>query len=221
MSDQRSHPPSAPPVRRLRHLMPAKDRPIWVAILAAWLLGLMLVALGVYVWRRPQLAAEAAEPGDHTPGEAMSPSSAPVSPPDVAMRSAVIVSDARILACHDRRPKTTPPERCDHLPPIEQALASAITHSVACVSQRSTGEDSGSISAQTIEYVADVSFSRYRLSLTLPRAGRSLNDRKALGACAAAVRGAMRAFALRGVDHQHARYEIAVTATYALPARGT
>jgi hypothetical protein len=75
-------------------------------------------------------------------------------------------------------------------------------------------------SGATIEYVADVSFSRRRLSVTLPRAGRSVHDRKVLRACAAAVRGAMQVVSLEGVDHQHARYKFSVTATYRSPTSG-
>ncbi|MDP9150021.1 MAG: hypothetical protein M3O36_08795 [Myxococcota bacterium] len=223
MNDQRepSHPPSAPPLRRPRGFTPPEDRHGRVLILAAWVLGLVLVALGLYVWRRPQAAGDAAEPGGHAEGEATSPSAAPAAPPEGGARSPLIVSDARVLGCHDRGPKKTPPDQCDHLPPVEQALASAIAQSVACVPQGSAGDGGGSVSGQTIEYVADVSFSRHRVSLTLPRAGRSLNDRKVLAACAAGVQGALRALALQGIDHQHARYEIAVTATYGLAARGT
>ena len=66
----------------------------------------------------------------------------------------------------------------------------------------------------TIEYVADVSFSRHKVSVSLPRAGRSVHDRKVLRACSTAVRGRSQGVALDGVDHQHARYKIAVTATY-------
>jgi hypothetical protein len=44
-----------------------------------------------------------------------------------------------------------------------------------------------------------------------------VHDRKALRACSTAVRGALQGVALEGMDHQHARYKIAVTATY----RGT
>jgi hypothetical protein len=50
--------------------------------------------------------------------------------------------------------------------------------------------------------------------VAVPRAGRSLDDRKALVACAAAVRGAMQGLTLESVTHGHARYKIAVTATY-------
>ena len=75
----------------------------------------------------------------------------------------------------------------------------------------------GSAGGGTIEYVADVSFSRHRVNVLLPRAGRSVHDRKAIRACSTAVRGALQGVALEGMEHQHARYKIAVTATY----RGT
>jgi len=77
-----------------------------------------------------------------------------------------------------------------------------------------------SLSGNTIEYVADVSFSRNKVNLLLPRAGRSVHDRKVLSACATAVREALTAVALEGVDHQHARYKIALTATYKHASKG-
>jgi hypothetical protein len=48
----------------------------------------------------------------------------------------------------------------------------------------------------------------------LPKAGRSVRDRKVVTACAAAVRDGMRSLALDGIDHRHARYSIAITAAY-------
>ena len=48
----------------------------------------------------------------------------------------------------------------------------------------------------------------------MPRSGRSLHDRKVVGACAVAVREAMDAVTLDGADHEHSRYKISVTATY-------
>ena len=62
--------------------------------------------------------------------------------------------------------------------------------------------------------MADVSFLRRKVRITLPRGGRSLRERKVVGACATAVREAMDAVPLDGADHEHARYQISVTATY-------
>ncbi len=63
-----------------------------------------------------------------------------------------------------------------------------------------------------------MSFSRHRVRLTLPKSGRSVRDRKVITSCASAVREAMLealpTSALDAVAHQHARYEVAVTATY-------
>jgi hypothetical protein len=125
----------------------------------------------------------------------------------------VLLSGARVLACHDRGPKKTPPDQCDRLTPIEQALSSAIQQSASCVPVGATGS--------TIEYVADVSFLRHKLSVTLPHTGRTLRDHKVLSACSTAVRGAMQGLELDGVDHQHARYKIAVKATYRGSAGGS
>jgi hypothetical protein len=111
-----------------------------------------------------------------------------------------------VLACQDRGSKKTAPDQCDHVARLEQALSSAITQSASCVPAGSSGG--------TIEYIADVSFSRHKVSVSLPRAGRSLRDKHVIHACSMAVRGAMHAMPLEGVDHEHARYKIAVTATY-------
>jgi hypothetical protein len=89
---------------------------------------------------------------------------------------------------------------------VERALSDAIEQSSSCIPPKETGA--------TIEYVADVSFAHRFVRIRLPRAGRSLTDRSVLVACAAAVRGAVDRLALDGIVHQHARYHIAVTATY-------
>ena len=62
--------------------------------------------------------------------------------------------------------------------------------------------------------MADVSFSRHKVNVSLPRAGRSMHDRKVLRACSTAVRSTLQGLGLDQIEHQHARYKIAVTATY-------
>jgi hypothetical protein len=136
--------------------------------------------------------------------------------PEAGASSPVALTEPRVLACQDKGSKKTAPDACDRLAPVEKALADAISQSASCV-QSSTGAASG---GGTIEYVADVSFSRHKVGVALPRAGRSVSDRKALHSCATAVRSALSGMALDSVDHQHARYKIAVTATYRGAASG-
>jgi hypothetical protein len=218
-SHEPSHPPSDPHgfgrsggdllsgSRGLRKSSKSDDRSLRARIGVAVLAGLVLIAAGLYLWRRPHAPADAAAAGDEA-ASSSAMAAEPVAPapqPDAGV-SPVALSDARVLGCHDRGPKVTPPDQCDHLAPIEKALASAVEQSAACVSPTAGGG--------TIEYVADVSFRHHRLSVTLPHEGRSVHDRKALRACAAAVRAAMQLTALDGVEHQHAQYRISLTATY-------
>lgn len=220
MVDRRepSRPPSDPhpALTRAGSLLGADERPARLQLGAALLLGLVLVASGLYLWRRPHSIGDSA---------ASDPAASSASPTlaatgsigdaggvigfagavvDAGSTSGVALSDARVLACQDRGSKKTAPDQCDHVGPIEQALSSAISRAGDCVTS----------SGGTIEYVADVSFSHHKLSVSMPKAGRSVRDRKAIRACSTAVRGAMQGVALDGVDHQHARYKIAITATY-------
>ena len=205
-----SHPPSDPHPALSRGSGPAvaEDRPVRAQLVAALLLGLVLAASGLYLWRRPHAPADgtASEAPSASAGEADGAAAAVEAVVDAGHPSSLQLSDPRVLACQDKGPHKTPAEQCDRLGSIEQALAHAIEENAACVPPAASGG--------TIEYVADVSFSRHGVRVTVPRAGRSVHDRKVVGACAGAVRDAMQAVALDGIDHQHARYKIAVTATY-------
>jgi hypothetical protein len=161
------------------------------------------------LWRRPHVPVDPSASDDPAgSAAALASSEAPVTsaPPEAGPPSPVALSDARVLGCHDRGPRVTAAEQCDHIVPFEKALSSAVEHAATCVAPVAAGG--------TIEYVADVSFLRRTVNVTLPRAGRSVRDRKVLKACAAAVRGAMQQMTLDGIDHQHAKYKISVTATY-------
>jgi hypothetical protein len=205
-----SHPPSDPHpalVRGSGAAFPSDDRPARAQLAAALLLGVVLVASGLYLWRKP-----------HTPSDSASTESLPAAASATAVESGITsavdagpsllvrLSDARVLACQDRGPGHTPADQCDHPTPVEQALSKAIEQAAGCVP--------ASAPAGTIEYVADVSFSRHAVRIALPRAGRSYSDRKIVSACGAAVRNGIVGFGLEGVGHQHSRYKISLTATY-------
>jgi hypothetical protein len=182
-------------------------RPTRAALIGAAVFGFALVGSGIYLWRRPhppagsEGASALAAPSSSAVDEAVP---APVVPP--APPSPVTLSDARVTGCHDRGPGTTPVDECDHLPTIEQALGHAIKQAATCVPDAFAGG--------AIEYVADVSFSRHRVRVSLPRDGRSVRDRKVVHACASAVRDSLQNVPLEAIDHKHARYSIAITATY-------
>jgi hypothetical protein len=64
--------------------------------------------------------------------------------------------------------------------------------------------------------MADVSFTRKKspVQVTLPRDGRSYHAVKTVTACAAQVRASIASVSLEGMPHNHARYKLAIVATY-------
>lgn len=205
-----SHPPSdphhpLPGATRGRGAFAAEDRPVRIQLVAALVLGLVLVASGLYLWRRPHASPDGTAAQSAAPDADLQDAGIVAVVVDAAP-APVSVSDARVIGCHDRGSKVTPPDECDHLAPVEQALSHAIEQSVACFPPTGDGA--------TIEYVADVSFSRHKVRVSMPRTGRSEHDRKVVSGCGTAIREAMHALELDGIEHHHARYEIAVTASY-------
>jgi hypothetical protein len=205
-----SHPPADPRPSRTRSSadgFPAPDRTPRTQVVVGGIVGLLLVAGGLYLWRRPHREGEAASAAPSASALAVEDAHGAAGLLDAGPPSPVSVSEARVLACHDKGSRKTPADQCDHVTSVEQALAQAIAQSApSCSAASPTGG--------TIEYVADVSFLRRKVRISLPRAGRSLRDRKVVGACGAAVREAMDAVALDGTEHEHARYKISVIATY-------
>jgi hypothetical protein len=204
------HPPSDPRPARMRSSgdgFPAEDRPARAQLVATTLVGLALVASGLYLWRRPRTPPDAGEAAPTSASAlAVEDARSPAALADAGSSSAVTVSEPRVVGCHDRGSRKTPAEQCDHVVTVEQALAQAIEQSATC--------GASSASGGTIEYLADVSFLRRKVRVTLPASGRSLRDRRVAVACATAVREAMQSVPLDAADHQHARYQISVTATY-------
>jgi hypothetical protein len=161
------------------------------------------------MWRTPHSPVDGA-PTEVAPRgslESLADDDAGHSPFDAGARATpVVLSGARVVGCHDRGSRKTPPDACDHLAAIERALSHAIERAVGCIPPSPEGA--------TIEYLADVSFARHKVRVSLPRLARTVHGRKVVRACAAAVRDAMAGVALDGIDHQHARYQISITATY-------
>src|SRR5579864_9322636 len=156
----KSHPPSDPRPTIARGGLvsrAAQDRSVRAQLLAALLVGLVLVASGLYLWRRPPAPADplSSEAALASLSSMAEDAGAPVVTADAGSSSPVALSDARIVGCHDRGPRKTPAEQCDHVASIEKALVNAVEQSAACVPESTSGG--------TIQYVADVSFSRRKV----------------------------------------------------------
>jgi hypothetical protein len=185
----------------------AADRPARLQMIVALLLGLVLVAIPLYLWRRPRADAVAA--GAAADAGAPPPAAAPADP--TATDDKPTLGEAKALLCQDPGPKKTSPEQCDHVVEVEKALAKAIEESAGCISK--------DVGGGTVVYVADVSFKRRAVNVATPKEGRSMKNTKAISACQSAVKARLSALALDAVKHEHARYKIAITATYPGPVK--
>ncbi|HSO39546.1 MAG TPA: hypothetical protein VLT33_43770 [Labilithrix sp.] len=176
-------------------------------MIVALILGLVLVAIPLYLWRRPRADAVAvAGAGDG--------GAAPVAvaPPEVAAADdKPTLGEPKSVLCQDPGPKKTSAEQCDHVVEVEKALAKAIEESASCIPKEAGGG--------TVVYVADVSFKRKALNVATPKDGRSLKNAKAVAACQSAVKTRLSALSLEPIAHTHARYKIAITATYPGPIK--
>jgi hypothetical protein len=179
---------------------------------AALLLGLTLVAVPLYLWRRP--AAVSVRPAVDASAALDAQVDADASAPgaDASTTLAAQVAPPRVVDCHDPGSKRTAPVDCDHLPPIEALVANAILATTSCVPASPSGA--------TIEYVVDVSFARKRTPFMVkaPKDGRTIKSGSIATSCATALKRALGIPPME-MPHQHARYKISFTATY--PASNT
>lgn len=206
-----SHPPSEPRPRatsRSTHEArseppPGLDgRPARAQMIALGVLGFVLVAVPLYLWRRPRPVPVDAKESTANDLAAIADSGVEAAPPTNGVR----MTDPVVLECHDPGPKRTPPDQCGHLPGFEKAFAKAIVDSAACVPPTAGGGN--------LVYVADVSYGRAKnrsVILTLPKEGRTVKGRAAQ--CESAVEHIVKGLEL-DADHAHSRYKIQITATY-------
>jgi hypothetical protein len=174
-------------------------------IVIALVAGLILVAVPLYLWRRPRPesipsadAAVAADAG--APNDAASDAPAVTPPPPRNVQ----LSPFTTLKCENPGPGKTPPERCDHIPFFEDGLARAIRDNAACA-------PSG-LTPTKVSFVMEMDFRRKRTNLFIGKSSTLKKDKgKELIRCV--TRG------LPTVDwgtivHQYSRYKVNVTATF-------
>lgn len=192
------------------------DRPARIQMIVALVLGLVLVIIPLYLWRRPRAETEpVSNAADGQPAVVLTSAEAGAfvgaadsgAPP-------IAFGEVHVLECHDPGAKKTSPGECDHLVAFDKAFTKAIEDAQSCVPTSAGGG--------SLVYVADVSFQRKKspINLALPKEGRTMKNAKVIGACTAAVKKNLAAVQLDAAQqHQHTRYKISVTATYPGPVK--
>jgi hypothetical protein len=166
-------------------------------MIVALVLLLLVVAIPLYLWRRPRAEAIAVNGG----GDAAPPVEAP------PIEDKVALGDAKVLSCHDPGPKKTSPQECDHVADFEKSFAKAIEDSRDCLPKDVA-------SGTSIPFVADLSFKKRKVDVSVGKDAKGLKNPKLAGTCAAAVRGKLGAVAFDTAAHQHQRYRIEIVATW-------
>lgn len=196
------------------------ERPMRVQMTVALVLGLALVAVPLYLWRRPRTDGPVAESTVTTPGVPVTLSSATlpagatpgapgtivaISPAEPA-KAAVQVTDVRVVACHDLGPRKISAADCGHVDAVEKAFAAAVRETGTCLAEPSPGA--------TVGYSLDVNFAKHTKHVVSPKDARSIRSAKVVAPCLKLVKEKVDAMAIDQVPHDHARYRFMVSATY-------
>lgn len=176
------------------------ERPARLQMIVALILGLVLVAIPLYLWRRPRAESIAVAAGG-SDGGALA-----VSGNGVKGSEQIVIGDPKNVSCHDPGPKKTAPDQCDHVVDFEKAFAKAIEENASCVPSDAGGG--------TIIYLAEVSFRKKSVGLQTPSHGRTLKSPKVAGTCERAVSSKLKSVPLGGMKHDHVAYRVSITATY-------
>lgn len=183
------------------------------ASLVAVLVGLLaVIAIPVYLWRRPKPVAAPSPQDLAVASAAVSAFRTPPDPSQALIAAAldggveaehVTLGAVRWESCHKGRTKLLS-ERCDRLPFFEQALVKAILEGVECAPTRKQGG--------TISYALKIDFARKKVHLFAGKSGTlRQDDAKASVDC---VEKKLVLPAWQTIPHQCSSYLMAVLATY-------
>ncbi len=204
MSRYPSTPPSGlPPFRQLGS---GAQQPVRVQMIISLVVALVLVAVPLYLWRRPQqidphaLQAAASASASASAGAV---SYVPLAG-TVTQKPKVKLFPFKTIRCVDPGPGKTPPERCDHVTYFEDAVSRSIRENVICAPSTKAGA--------TISFVMDVDFRRKKLKLYRGKSSSLSRARsKELFRC---VKRGIPTPEWGSIPHQHARYVVSVKASY-------
>ena len=175
-----------------------------VQIIIALVAGLVLVAVPLYLWRRPRPESIPVADAAVLDAGAYETKSPIVAFDAGGAASTLSLSPFTSLKCENPGPGRTPPERCDHVTAIEDSLAHAI-RDATCPTPASKNPFS-------ISYVLESDFRRKKLTLFAGKSTTVKREKaKELLRC---VKSRMAPPDWSAISHQYTRYKVNVVATY-------
>jgi hypothetical protein len=199
--------PSTPPSHPspYRQLGSGGQQPVRVQMILGLVVGLVLVAVPLYLWRRPEQASSVSAEELQDAGAIGVDGASPYIPlVDASVSSRVKLAPFETVRCSDPGPGKTAPERCDHITFFEDALAQAVRDNVTCAPETKTGA--------TVSFVMDIDFRMQKLRIYRGKSSSlSESQTNELFRC---IKRAMPAPDWDNIPHQHARYVVSVKATY-------
>jgi hypothetical protein len=184
----------------------------------ALVVGIAIVAVPLFIWGRgkkrgdERAAASASSVEEAGPPTVFFGDAGAAVSIDAGGRS-VTFGEPRYLKCQDPGPTKTPPEKCDHLGPIEDLVTKAIAEQLAtCLPTVAT--------AQTVAFVVDVSFKRKKMKMKDGKDGSTMPaaQRKKFATC---IEKGLATPNWDTVGHAHQRYLFQFLATFGATAAPT
>jgi hypothetical protein len=189
------------------------ERLLRTQLVIALILGFTILAVLLYLWRRPSGTEHAAQANGADPSASAAAAKTPVilrtkvEPPPKKPFERVKVGAVQHLKCGASPRPSGEGSLCDSLPFFEQALTKAITDTADCAPK---GKEEGSIN-----YVLVVDFHAHDVRLYPGRSGTWRG--KQAKTAAECVKRAIPAPVWDTVTHQYRYYKFAALATYASP----
>ncbi len=186
------------------------DRPLRAQLVVALIAGLVLLAVPLYMWRRPSGTENAPSDAgaDAKPALALSNLDAAAADANALDERVRLGGVQRVKCAASAGARGQEGNLCDQLPSLERALAQAIRDSIDCAPKV---KQEGSIN-----YVLSVDFRTKKLHV-FPGASGSWKGPQARKA-AKCVLKSLPAPAWTTLSPQYKFYQIAILATYPLPA---
>jgi len=202
-----SIPPSDP--APFRHLGSGGTGPVHNPMIYGLVALLVLVALPLYLLRKPKASPPAeTDAGARAEIEAGIVEAAVASPapvvPDAGVPKKVVLGEPRTVRCVSKGGSRMLADRCEHLVPLEDALARSIRDNVACAPPSAT--------PFTVSFVLTADFDRKKLHLWAGHSG-TLKKRSS-GDLIRCVEHAIAPPDFATFAHQYVKYDVNVMASY-------